>query len=159
MRGEARAQRAARDVLHGEDARLLVEVVDGDDARVAERGGDAPLGEEAPARVGPRRARELRVQDLERDVDAERLVGREVDGGRGAASELVAEPVAQRRQALGRDERLAGAHERRGRLGAERAEVDARLGVVDVVGEDALPAQHGLGDARRPPRRGPRRCG
>ena len=119
--GEARAQRAARDVLHGEDARRLVDVVDGDDAGVAERGGHAALGEEAPARVGARRARELRVQDLERDVDAERLVGREVDGGRRAAPELAAQPVAQRRRALGRHQRLGGARGGRRRLGPQGA--------------------------------------
>ena len=103
----ARGQVAALDVLHHQVRPLArVVVVDGDQVRVLEAGGDLRLAAEAPAVVvlGGQRVGE----HLDRDLAVEPLVGRQPDDGHPAVPEhavehvTAAQPAARRRSAAGR---------------------------------------------------------
>ena len=103
-------QRPARDPLHRDGAGGLVHVVDRDDARVADGGGDARVGEEPAQRIRTPAARELRVQHLQRDVQAQaprRAPGRRsrsrraparAAGGSAASRRPPATPASARRR-------------------------------------------------------------
>ena len=93
------------------------------------------------------------MQHLERDVQAQaprRAPGR--PSRWRPRPELAQQPEAQRFDARGRHQRLRGIDVDVGARGAQQRQVRARLGIVDVVGEELLPA-FGRGDAPRPPPR------
>ncbi len=139
---QARAQRAARHVLHRQRARPLVEVVDGDHAGVAQRRSEPRLGEEAAPCFRTRRPGQLWVQHLERDGDVEHLVAREIDRRRAAAAQLAHQAVAQDLDAVRRHQRTGRAlGGRLDLIGAQAAQMRPRLRVVDVDRQQALPAQ------------------
>ena len=73
-------------------ARVLAVVVDGDDVRVAQRGGGLGLLAEARREVGV--AQVLGTQELERDVATEPGVRGAVDGRHPALAEQLDQPVA-----------------------------------------------------------------
>ena len=105
-------ERVAGDELHRVERRALVhaEVEDLDDVLVVEPRDDVRLALEALEDAG---VGDLGVRELERDLDAQVLVVRAVDGAEAARPELVEERVP-----AGED---AGArHRRRGRVGAGR---------------------------------------
>src|SRR6185295_7329645 len=85
-------------------------------------------------------AGELRVQDLERDVQVQRLVARQVNGGGRATSQLAQQAEAQGLDARRGHQRLRSIDVDVGAGGAKQRQMRARLRIVDVVGEDLLPA-------------------
>ncbi len=97
-RREPVAETLALDVRHGEPelARGLARVVDRQDVRVLQPGGELDLALEA---LGAQRAREIGVQHLERDRPVVPQVLGEEDGGHAAPPELALEPVAIRQAA------------------------------------------------------------
>jgi len=112
-----------------------------DDVGVAERRHHARLVEEPRERVGSLGAREVGVQELDRDVALELDVAREVDHAGRPAPELADQAIAR----AGLDpgdvaggDRLAG--DRGGAAGEHAQALDphADVGVVDIVAEHRL---------------------
>ena len=99
-------QRAARTQLHHEERLATgrgiarVDVEHGDEAGIGDRGHGACLAIEAPGQDGV--AREVRQEDLDRDVAVEPVVVRAMDGRHAAGSEERADPVAIGQDVAGR---------------------------------------------------------
>jgi hypothetical protein len=129
-RTQAVLQRGPGDQLHRDvlQAAVLAVFVDAADVPVADLARELDLGTEAGRHL--RRARDLRTQDLERDVLVEDLVMGPIDGAHPAATERGQHPIAPANQRPPRHR------------GQDGATMEADLGRVVVLGL-ARRAEHG----------------
>ena len=141
-------QRCSLHVLHDEVRRFLgwSQIVNANDVRMADARQRACFAQKPAAQPGVGRA--VGIQDLDRDLTAERFIARHVDAAHSARADFPHDP--ETGQALGR---------RRGGFGrAERLDLGAQLGRhirvaraqgIELDGLAAVVVIHELGHRRR----------